>query len=130
MCTSSTPPPWPNVLTAADLLADLGVQADVVVVTSYDRLWRAVQARRGLLRGPSHGVDETVLDRAFGRRAPLVTVIDGHPHTLAFLGSVTRTPVTCLGVSTFGQGGGVDEVHAHHGLDPRSVVEAALDLVD
>ena len=120
----------PNVLAAADLLEAEGVRADVVVVTSYDRLWRAVQARRGLLRGPSYGVDEGVLDRAFGGRAPLVTVLDGHPHTLAFLGTVTGTPVTCLGVSAFGQGGGVDEVHTHHGLDPRSIVEAALDLVD
>jgi pyruvate dehydrogenase E1 component len=120
----------PNVLAAADLLADLGLEADVVVVTSYDRLWRAVQARRGLLRGPRHAVDEGVLDRAFGRRTPLVTVLDGHPHTLAFLGGVTGTPVSCLGVSVFGQGGGVDEVHAYHGLDARSIVEAALDLVD
>ena len=120
----------PNVLSAADELQGLGVAADVVVVTSYDRLWRAVQARHGLLRGPVHGVDEGVLDRTFGVRAPLVTVIDGHPHTLAFLGSVTGTPVTCLGVSVFGQGGGVDEVHAYHGIDARSIVEAALDLVD
>ena len=120
----------PNVLAAADALADLGIAADVVVVTSYDRLWRAVQARRGLLRGPVHGVDETVLDRAFGARAPLVTVLDGHPHTLAFLGSITGTATSCLGVSVFGQGGGLDEVHGYHGLDARSIVEAALDLLD
>lgn len=120
----------PNVLAAADLLAAEGVAADVVVVTSYDRVWRAVQARRGLLRGPRHAVDEGVLDRAFGRRAPLVTVLDGHPHTLAFLGGVTGSPVSSLGVSVFGQGGGVEEVHAYHGLDARSIVEAALDLVD
>ena len=120
----------PNVVAAADLLADLGVAADVAVVTSYDRVWRAVQSRRGLLRGPAHGVDEGVLDRAFGTRAPLVTVLDGHPHTLAFLGTITGTATTCLGVSVFGQGGGVDEVHAYHGLDARSIVEAALDLLD
>ncbi len=120
----------PNVVAAADLLADLGVAADVVVVTSYDRVWRALQSRRGLLRGPVHGVDEGVLDRAFGRRAPMVTVLDGHPHTLAFLGTVTGMTTTCLGVSVFGQGGGVEEVHAYHGLDARSIVEAALDLVD
>ncbi len=120
----------PNVVAAADALSVLGIAADIVVVTSYDRLWRAVQSRRGLLRGPTHGVDETVLDRAFAARAPLVTVLDGHPHTLAFLGAVTGTPVTCLGVSVFGQGGGVDEVHAYHGLDAHSIVEAALDLLD
>ena len=120
----------PNVLRAAEDLDSLGIRADVVVVTSYDRVWRAVQLRRGVLRGSGHGVDEEVLTRAFGERAPLVTVIDGHPHTLAFLGSVTGSAMTCLGVSVFGQGGGVEEIHAYHGLDARSIVEAALDLVD
>jgi pyruvate dehydrogenase E1 component len=120
----------PNVLQAADHLLALGIRADVVVVTSYDRVWRAWQSSRGLLRGPRHGVDEGVLTRAFGARAPLVTVLDGHPHTLAFLGTLTGATTTCLGVSVFGQGGGLEEVHAHHGLDARSIVEAALDLVD
>jgi pyruvate dehydrogenase E1 component len=119
----------PEALSAADELERLGVPADVVVVTSYDRLWRAVQARRGLLAGPAHGVDESVLERAF-RPVPLVTLLDGHPHTLAFLGTVTGTPVSCLGVSTFGQGGGLGDVYRLHGLDAASVVGAALDLVD
>ena len=120
----------PHALAAADLLAGLGVAADVVVVTSYDRLWRAVQVRRGQLVGPSYGVDEGVLDRAFGRLAPMVTLLDGHPHTLAFLATVSGVPVTCLGVSQFGQGGSVEDVHRLHGLDPQAVVAAALDLVD
>ena len=120
----------PQVVAAAEQLAGLGVPADVVVVTSYDRLWRAVQSRRGQLVGSSYGVDEGVLDRALGRRAPMVTVLDGHPHTLAFLATVQGVPVTCLGVSAFGQGGSVEDVHRLHGLDARAVVEAALDLVD
>jgi pyruvate dehydrogenase E1 component len=119
----------PEALEAADELDRLGVPTDVVVVTSYDRLWRAVQAGRGLGTGPSYGVDEGILRRLF-RPAPLVTLIDGHPHTLAFLGTVTGTPVTCLGVSTFGQGGGLSDVYRLHGLDAASVVGAALDLVD
>jgi pyruvate dehydrogenase E1 component len=117
----------PEALEAADRLGALGLAADVVVVTSYDRLWRAVQSRRGLLRGPA--VDEGVLDRAF-RRAPLVTLLDGHPHTLAFLGTVVGQPVTCLGVSTFGQAGSLADVYRHHGLDADAVVGAALDLLD
>ncbi|MBC7375618.1 MAG: pyruvate dehydrogenase, partial [Frankiales bacterium] len=119
----------PEALAAADLLAGFGLSADVCVVTSYDRLWRAVQARRGLLRGPSDGVDPTVLDRML-RPTPLVTLLDGHPHTLAFLATVHGVPVTCLGVSEFGQAGSLADVHAHHGLDPRSVLDAALDLLD
>ena len=120
----------PNVLAAAGELAALGMNADVVVVTSADRVWRAVQLRRGLLVGPSYAVDESVLSRVFGTAAPMVTVVDGHPHTLAFLGAVSRVPVTSLGVSAFGQGGSVPEVHQEHRVDARSIVEAALDLID
>jgi len=120
----------PSAVEAADTLAGLGVQAEVVVVTSYDRVWRAVQQRAGRLVGPAHGVDEGVLDRAFGSGAPMVTLLDGHPHTLAFLATIARVPVTCLGVSAFGQGGGMQEVHQLHGLDAGAVVEAALDLLD
>ncbi|MBK5305818.1 MAG: pyruvate dehydrogenase [Frankiaceae bacterium] len=119
----------PEAVAAADELARLGVAADVVVVTSYDRLWRALQSRRGLLTGSTYGIDESVFERVF-RASPLVTVLDGHPHTLAFLGTVNATAVSCLGVSMFGQGGGLQDVYRLHGLDTASIVGAALDLVD
>jgi pyruvate dehydrogenase E1 component len=121
----------PDVVAAADELAGLGINAGVVVVSSYDRLWRAVQARRGLLPPALEpGVDEGVVDRVFGSGTPLVTVLDGHPHTLAFLGAATGAEVACLGVSRFGQAGAVGDLYALHGIDTRSVVEAALDLLD
>ena len=119
----------PEALEAADRLAGFGVTADVAVVTSYDRLWRALQARRGLLRGSPHGVDETVLDRLL-RPSPLVTLLDGHPHTLAFLATVHGSPLTSLGVAELGQAGSLGDVQRHHGLDARSVTDAALDLLD
>jgi hypothetical protein len=40
----------------------------------------------------------------------MVTVLDGHPHTLAFLGTVNGVATTSLGVGTFGQAGSLDEV--------------------
>ncbi|HVE98128.1 MAG TPA: pyruvate dehydrogenase [Mycobacteriales bacterium] len=122
----------PEGLSAAEELTSLGAPCDVVVVTSYDRLWRAVQSRQGLGVGSTAGVDETVVDRAFPaeRRTPIVTLIDGHPHTLAFLGAALQVPGACLGVSKFGQGGGLEDVYRAHHLDAQSVVEAALDLVD
>lgn len=120
----------PDAVAAADELRTLGVDAGVVVVSSYDRLWRAAQARRGLLpEALAYGVDEEVLDRVFAT-VPLVTVLDGHPHTLAFLGAALGVPVSCLGVSRFGQAGAVGDLYRLHGIDARAVVEAALDLVD
>ncbi|WP_230396137.1 transketolase-like TK C-terminal-containing protein [Streptomyces blattellae] len=114
-------------LAAADRLAALGRPADVVCVTSPDLLFRALQARRGQEDAPTW-----ILDQAFPaeRATPLVTLLDGHPHTLAFLGTVNNVPVTTLGVSRFGQSGALDDVYRYHRIDADSVVGAALDLVD
>jgi pyruvate dehydrogenase E1 component len=95
-------------------------------VTSPGLLFEAVQARAG--RGPG---ESWILDAAFPahRAAPLVTLLDGHPHTLAFLAGINRVPAAHLGVTRFGQSGDLASVYRHHGLDADSVVAAALDLV-
>ncbi|MEE4546626.1 pyruvate dehydrogenase [Streptomyces sp. V4-01] len=114
-------------LAAADRLQGLGTAADVVCVTSPGLLFRALDARAG------HGEADTwILDQVFpaARAAPLVTVLDGHPHTLAFLAAVHRVPLSTLGVTRFGQSGSLEEVYRHHGIDADAVVAAALDLTD
>ena len=60
----------------------------------------------------------------------MVTVLDGHPHTLAFLAGVNQVRAAHLGVSAFGQSGDLGEVYRHHGLDTDTIVRAALDLAD
>jgi len=117
----------PEVMAAADRLGDLGIPADVVVVTSPGLLFRAVQARRGL-----DDAATWILDAVFpaDRARPMVTVLDGHPHTLAFLAGVRGVPAAHLGVTHFGQSGDLASVYALHGLDTDTVIGAALDLVD
>lgn len=80
-------------LDAADRLVQQGVDADVVCVTSPGLLFSAVQARRGLSENPSW-----ILEQLFpaGRSTPMVTVLDGHPHTLAFLTGINGVPGTAL----------------------------------
>jgi pyruvate dehydrogenase E1 component len=117
----------PEALIAADRLAGDGVDADVVCVTSPGLLMSAVRARQGHEDAPSW-----ILDRLFPahRAAPLVTVLDGHPHTLAFLATINRVPTTSLGVTRFGQSGSIEDVYRHHGLDADAIVRAALDLAE
>ncbi|MFI7277354.1 transketolase-like TK C-terminal-containing protein [Streptomyces sp. NPDC049879] len=112
-------------LGAADRLRNLGVPADVVCVTSPGLLYRALDARAGQGEAP-----DWILGQAFPaeRATPLVTVLDGHPHTLAFLAAIHRVPSRRLGVTRFGQSGSLDEVYRHHGIDTDSIVAAALDL--
>ncbi|GAA1958192.1 transketolase-like TK C-terminal-containing protein [Amycolatopsis minnesotensis] len=115
----------PEALAAADRLARTGIAADVVCVTSPGLLFRAWQARQGRDDAPSW-----ILDQVFpaDRATPLVTVLDGHPHTLSFVGGVNRVPVVSLGVTRFGQSGGLEEVYRYHGIDADSIVSAALDV--
>ena len=115
----------PEAMAAADVLADeAGVAAEVVCVTSADLLFRSFQARAGLGDG-----DPATLERLFPHDAPIVALLDGHPHTLAFLGGVHGVPVSCLGVTEFGQSGDLAELYEHHEIDAESVVGAALDLL-
>ncbi|MEC5151940.1 pyruvate dehydrogenase [Cryobacterium sp. GrIS_2_6] len=117
----------PEVLEAADRLAQSGVAADVVCVTSADRLYRAVRARSGQGDG-----DAAILDQVFpaDRAVPMVTVLDGHPHTLAFLAAIRGVRSVNLGVTEFGQTGTLQELYRLHGIGPAAQIAAALDLVD
>lgn len=112
-------------LQAADRLAELDIHAEVVCVTSPGRLFEAVQARRGLSHAPSW-----ILGQVFPAEcsAPIVTILDGHPHTLAFLSTINQVPSASLGVTKFGQAGGLDDVYRYHGIDTDSIVRTALDL--
>jgi pyruvate dehydrogenase E1 component len=117
----------PEALKAAELLSVQGFDADVICITSPGKLFAAVQARRGLSSEP-----DWVLDAVFpaSRATPMVTVLDGHPHTLAFLAGINNVRSAHLGVSHFGQSGDLDSVYALHGINAASIVGAALDLVD
>ncbi|MGW5716802.1 transketolase-like TK C-terminal-containing protein [Amycolatopsis sp. NPDC003865] len=116
----------PDTLAAAERLAQVGVEADVVCVTSPGLLFDAVQARSG--RG---GGESWILDQVFpaSRARPLVTVLDGHPHTLAFLAGINRVPSVALGVTKFGQSGSLEDVYRYHGIDTDAIIRAALDAV-
>lgn len=114
----------PEVLEAAAVLADDVVPVEVVCVTSADLLFRAAQASRGLDGGPSD-----VLAEAFPHGWPIVTVLDGHPSALAFLGSALGVAATTLGVADFGQSGDLPSLYEHHMIDAESIIGSALDLI-
>ncbi|NND49728.1 MAG: transketolase, partial [Rhizobiales bacterium] len=101
--------------------------AGLLAVTSADRLnagWTAAQAAR------QHGKQETSyvedLLEPLDRRAQIVTVIDGHPATLSWLGGVHGHKVQALGVEHFGQTGSVADLYAEYRIDKAAILEAAL----
>lgn len=102
---------------------DIGVLA----VTSADRLAAGFQAVR---RARMTGVDGAAchIDRLLQSVPPhatLITVIDGHPASLSWLGGVHGHRVVPLGVEHFGQTGRIDDLYRHHGIDADAIVRAA-----
>jgi pyruvate dehydrogenase E1 component len=69
---------------------------------------------------------ESALMHGAERSAPLVTVLDGASHALAFLGAVFGQPTVPLGMDRFGQSGGRAELYAYAGIDAGHIVNAAL----
>ena len=102
---------------------DIGVLA----VTSADRLnagWTAARRARarGNLRATSHA--EALLNR-LPSHCTLITVIDGHPATLSWLGAVAGHRTVPLGVEHFGQTGTIADLYRHFMIDADSIVAAA-----
>jgi pyruvate dehydrogenase E1 component len=113
---------------AASELEEAGIGCDLVCLTSPDLVFRAFQARNGLGSAP----DPWILDQLLpaDRVSPIVSVLDGHPHTLSFLAAIRPAPIACLGVSDFGQSGDVDDLYGYFGIDADTIVGAAVDLLE
>jgi pyruvate dehydrogenase E1 component len=120
----------PEVLEAAAQLADdlpgLGV-LNVVSPGLLHRDWMAARRTRwqGQARRRSHA--ESLLG-ALPRSAGLVTVIDGSPATLSWLGGVRGMPVSSLGLDSFGQVGSLPDLYRHYRLDADAIADACADL--
>jgi pyruvate dehydrogenase E1 component len=117
----------PETIAAASALAAAGVNAGVICLTSPDLVFRSFQQRGRR----DAGVGGSIVDELFpaGHSAPLVTVLDGHPHTLAFLAGLRGDQIRCLGVTEFGQSSDLDDAYRIHHIDTGSIVDAALTLV-
>lgn len=117
----------PEAIEAAGRISEGRRDVGVLAVTSADRLnagWTA--ARRARARG--HAGAESLAERLMARlpaHCTLITVIDGHPATLAWLGAVGGHRTVPLGVEHFGQTGTIADLYRHFGIDAEAIVAAA-----
>ena len=59
----------------------------------------------------------------------IVTVHDGHPAALGWLGSVRGHRCQALGVDRFGQAGNIASLFKEYGIDTETVIDAVADLI-
>src|SRR5690348_4357526 len=119
-------PVAPEAEAAFEVLREEEPAAGLLAITSPDRLhagWLAAQrARRGGARDAVSHI-ETIL-APLARGAALVTVLDGHPATHAWLGAVRGQRVVPLGVDRFGQSGDIPDLYREYGLDTDAILDA------
>ena len=117
----------PEAIQAIGLMAEDRRDVGLLAVTSADRLnagwtaaWRARE--RGLVHARSH-IERLLAE--VPRDCGIVSVLDGHPATLGWLGAVHGHRVRPLGVEHFGQTGTIADLYRHYGIDANAVIAAA-----
>jgi pyruvate dehydrogenase E1 component len=120
----------PEAVQAVGLMAEDRRDVGLLAVTSADRLnagWTAAQRarERGLVHARSH-IERLLAD--VPSHCGIVSVLDGHPATLAWLGAVQGHRSRSLGVEHFGQTGSIPDLYAHYGIDTNAIVAAAAAL--
>ena len=116
-------------IVAAGALAEGRRDVGVLAVTSADQLnagWQAAQTAR--INGRVSVSHVEALLAPIPRDCLLVTVIDGHPASLSWLGSVQGHRVAALGVEHFGQTGTVADLYRHFGIDRNSILRVIMAL--
>ena len=120
----------PDVLAAFDQLADDIPGLGVLNVTSPDVLhrdWSASKAARWTDKPMQMCHAEDLLS-VLAPDAGLVTVIDGSPGALSWLGGVTGMRVSPLGTDRFGQTGDLIDLYDTYRLDAVAIIDAMAEL--
>ncbi len=120
----------PEAIAAVGMMAEDRRDVGLLAITSADRLnagWSAAQRarERGLVHARSH------IERLLADVPPhcgIVSVVDGHPATLAWLGAVEGHRTRALGVEHFGQTGSLADLYRHYGIDANAIIAAAQSI--
>ena len=121
----------PEAIEAIGLIGESRRDVGLLAITSADRLhagWTAARKLRRDRRGVQHLSHIEKLLAPLPRDCGIVTVIDGHPAALGWLGSVRGHRVEALGVEHFGQTGTIADLYRHHGIDANAIIDAAESL--
>jgi len=92
--------------------------AGLLAITSADKLFADWSAQ-----GQASWISKLLADAPKGE--PLITVIDGHPAALAWLGSVDGRRVEPLGVDQFGQCGDLPTLYRKYEIDAEAITAKA-----
>ena len=120
----------PEALDAWEQLAGEIPGIGLLNITSPDLLHRGWSAARAAQwTGDTQASHVETLLSALSPKAGLVTVLDGSPGALSWLGGVHGMRVNPLGVDRFGQTGDLPDLYRAYRLDSEAIIDAVADLL-
>ena len=94
--------------------------AALLAITSADRLhqqWTALGARSHIHR----------LLSKLPQQTKIISVLDGHPATLSWLGGVNGQAIRPLGVQSYGQSADIPDLYRIHRIDAAAIEQAVVE---
>ncbi len=131
--------PTGSAVEAAQRLREVGIYADVLVVTSPELLLGRFAEREDFAQLKKLGlsadmhltaslpitVDATDVRMLAARTVPIVSVVDGEAGMLDNAGSILATQQISLSVQKFSKSGTPKDIFAYHGIDAKGIFEAS-----
>ena len=120
----------PEALAAYEMLLDDIPGLGLLNVTSPDLLHREWSLRKASrwTGNPKDACHAETLLSVLSPSAGLITVIDGSPGALSWLGGVHGMRISPLGVDRFGQTGDLQDMYRTYRLDADAIIDAAAEL--
>ena len=122
----------PEAVEASDALLEEGICANVINVTGPGPLYRRFQECVQAAMNSEPAIEGFMADviPLDDRNVPIVTLVDAHPHSLAWIGGALNAPVLPLGVSEFGQSGSRSELYEEYHIDVSSIMAACFGALE
>ncbi len=95
------------------------IDIGILIATSPDKLYSDWMISRG--DNTSSHIEKTL--ESFNRNTALITIIDAHSSSLAWIGSVLGHRVYPMGINKFGQSGDLDEIYKYTNIDFKSIID-------
>jgi len=113
-------------LAASDAALEDGIYANVINITSEDQLFCGWM---GWCKGERHaGYLDQLLPRE-DRVTPAVSLLDGDPLALGWIGNLLHAPMRALGVTAFGESAALPDLYHKHRIDADAVIGASAQLL-
>lgn len=117
----------PEAIEATGLMAEDRRDIGLLSITSADRLQAGWLSAQSLREHGSPGALSHVerLFQGLPAHCTIVSVIDGHPSTLGWLGGVSGHRIRALGATRFGQTGTLADLYNDADIDTAAIIRAA-----